>query len=66
MAGALGLRLGGPRVYGQVPIEDAYMGEGRLEATDADIHRALGLYRIACTVQGGALVLLALGVAAVV
>lgn len=65
MAGALGLRLGGPRVYGDVPVDDAFMGDGRAEATVADIRRALGLYRVACMVQGGALALLALVVAAI-
>ncbi len=65
MAGALGLRLGGPRIYGDVPVEDAFMGDGRADATVADIRRALGLYRIACMVQGGALALLALVVAAI-
>ncbi|CAK0777732.1 Cobalamin biosynthesis protein CobD [uncultured Gammaproteobacteria bacterium] len=45
MAGALGLRLAGPRIYGQTRIEDAWMGDGRAEATAADIGRALALYR---------------------
>jgi adenosylcobinamide-phosphate synthase len=51
MAGALGLKLAGPRVYGGVTVEDAYMGEGRREATPLDIRRALGLYRTACALQ---------------
>jgi adenosylcobinamide-phosphate synthase len=45
MAGALGLSLGGPRVYGGVIVEDATMGSGRWNATAADIRRALALYR---------------------
>jgi adenosylcobinamide-phosphate synthase len=45
MAGALGLALAGPRVYGGVRIEDASMGDGRREATTADIRSALKLYR---------------------
>jgi adenosylcobinamide-phosphate synthase len=45
MAGALGLSLAGPRVYGGVPIEDALMGDGRRDADAADIFRALALYR---------------------
>ncbi len=49
-AGALGLRLNGPKVYGDVPTSDAYMGNGRAEATEADILRALNLFRIACLV----------------
>jgi adenosylcobinamide-phosphate synthase len=45
MAGALGLALAGPRVYGGVKVEDAIMGDGRREATAADIRAALRLYR---------------------
>src|SRR3984957_18813958 len=47
MAGALGLSLAGPRVYGGVTIDDAMMGDGRRDATAADIRRALALYRYA-------------------
>jgi adenosylcobinamide-phosphate synthase len=45
MAGALGLALAGPRVYGGVPVDDAVMGDGRRGAGAADIVRALALYR---------------------
>jgi adenosylcobinamide-phosphate synthase len=45
MAGALGLSLAGPRVYGGVRVEDAFMGDGRREAVTKDIDRALTLYR---------------------
>jgi adenosylcobinamide-phosphate synthase len=45
MAGALGLALAGPRVYGGVRVEDAIMGDGRRAATAADIRAALRLYR---------------------
>ena len=48
MAGALGLRLAGPRVYGDVRVEDRWMGDGRAEADASDIDRALTLYRTAC------------------
>lgn len=48
MAGALGLRLAGPRVYGETRIEDHWMGDGRAEATAGDIRRALRIYRKAC------------------
>jgi adenosylcobinamide-phosphate synthase len=51
MAGALGLRLAGPRVYNAVRVEDGWMGSGRSEATAADIRRALLLYRLACALQ---------------
>jgi adenosylcobinamide-phosphate synthase len=50
MAGALGLRLAGPRVYGATRVDDAWMGDGRAEATPADIARALTLYRTACAI----------------
>jgi adenosylcobinamide-phosphate synthase len=47
MAGALGLSLAGPRVYGGVRVDDAMMGNGRREAKASDIRRALALYRYA-------------------
>lgn len=47
MAGALGLSLAGPRVYGGVRYDDATMGTGRRDADAADIARALALYRTA-------------------
>jgi adenosylcobinamide-phosphate synthase len=50
MAGALGLRLAGPRVYGEVRVEDGWMGDGRATATAEDIAAALLLYRLACGV----------------
>jgi adenosylcobinamide-phosphate synthase len=55
MAGALGLQLAGPRVYGDTLVDDAFMGNGRREATAADITRALRLYRTACVAQWTAL-----------
>ena len=51
MAGALGLKLAGPRVYGDTLVEDAFMGDGRREAKAADIRRALALYRRAAAIQ---------------
>jgi adenosylcobinamide-phosphate synthase len=51
MAGALGLRLAGPRVYGATRVEDAWMGNGRPAPTLADLDRALALYRRACALQ---------------
>ena len=48
MAGALGLRLNGPRMYGAQRVEDAWMGDGPADATAQDIARALTLYRTAC------------------
>ncbi|MBN9074543.1 MAG: cobalamin biosynthesis protein CobD [Rhizobiales bacterium] len=47
LAGALGLSIAGPRHYGGVLTTDAPMGDGRREATAADIRRALRLYWVA-------------------
>jgi adenosylcobinamide-phosphate synthase len=44
-AGALGLKLAGPRFYGGVRVADACMGDGRWEATATDIRAALALYQ---------------------
>ena len=51
MAGALGLKLSGPRAYGGSLTEDAWIGAGREQATPADIRRALKLYGTACALQ---------------
>jgi adenosylcobinamide-phosphate synthase len=59
MAGALGLALAGPRVYGGVGVEDAFMGDGRREANVADIRRALTLYRRADAILVALLAILA-------
>jgi adenosylcobinamide-phosphate synthase len=59
MAGALGLSLAGPRVYGGVPVSDASMGDGRRGANAADIRHALSLYRTADGILLGLLTLLA-------
>jgi len=48
MAGALGLALGGPRVEGQVVIQEVWIGHGRARAIPADIRRALALYAVGC------------------
>jgi adenosylcobinamide-phosphate synthase len=60
-AGALGLALAGPRVYGGVTVDDALMGNGRREATAADIRAALALYR-----RADALLIALLGVLALI
>jgi adenosylcobinamide-phosphate synthase len=51
MAGALGLKLAGPRVYRDTLVDDAFMGEGRREAGAADIRQALRLFTRACAIQ---------------
>ena len=62
MAGALGLKLAGPRVYGETLVDDAFMGRGRRDADAADIRQALRLYRRACAIEA---VTLAVAAAAV-
>jgi adenosylcobinamide-phosphate synthase len=59
-AGALGLALAGPRVYGGVGVDDALMGDGRRAATAADIRAALTLYRRADALLIGLVGVLAL------
>lgn len=49
LAGALGLRLGGPHVEDGVLVDGAFLGGGLAAATQADILRALTIYRIAVT-----------------
>jgi adenosylcobinamide-phosphate synthase len=51
IAGALGLRLGGRRIYDGVMVDDAFMGDGRRDANAGDIRRALSLYRRALILQ---------------
>jgi adenosylcobinamide-phosphate synthase len=51
MAGALGLQLAGPRVYGDELVVDAFMGDGRRAATAADIRKALRIFIAACVIQ---------------
>jgi adenosylcobinamide-phosphate synthase len=57
IAGCLDLRLAGPRRYAGTLIDDAWMGEGRPEATPADIRRALRLVRLATLITAGLLAL---------
>ncbi len=51
MAGALGIRLGGPRSYGGRSVADATMGDATAQADAGAIRRALHLYRIACVLN---------------
>lgn len=44
MAGAPGLRLGGPRAYAGETCEGAWLGDGRADAGPADIDRALKIF----------------------
>ena len=60
MAGALGLKLAGPRSYGGVTVLDAYMGDGRADASSGDIRRALTLAKTAWLVMFAAIAVCAL------
>ena len=48
MAGALDLRLAGPIAYDGVILAKPYIGDGRTDATAADLRAALAVYRRAC------------------
>jgi adenosylcobinamide-phosphate synthase len=61
IAGALGVQLGGPRIYGKLTVDDGWIGTGK-EASIGDIKRALTLYRGACAIQWLALLLMMLAV----
>ncbi|MFC3072560.1 adenosylcobinamide-phosphate synthase CbiB [Shinella pollutisoli] len=59
MAGALGVGLAGPRIYGGVRVDEPLMNaSGRSAATAGDIDNALAVFSAACAVLAG-LVLLA-------
>lgn len=55
MAGALDLALAGPRHYAEGLVVDPWVGDGTARAATSDVHRALGLYKLACLVLGGLL-----------
>jgi adenosylcobinamide-phosphate synthase len=51
MAGALGLKLAGPRAYHGTMLDSHWIGDGREMANAPDIRTALRQYRVACAVQ---------------
>jgi adenosylcobinamide-phosphate synthase len=51
VAGALGLRLAGPRAYDGAMVDDHWIGDGRETASARDIRLALRQYRVACVIQ---------------
>jgi adenosylcobinamide-phosphate synthase len=51
MAGALGVRLMGPRSYDGEVVDEAWIGDGRTDLKANDIRTALRLYRAACGAQ---------------
>ena len=59
MAGALGIKLGGPRVYADRLVEDATMGDGTAMVGAETIRRALLIFKVACGLQIAAFAILA-------
>ena len=60
MAGALGLRFGGPRSYEEGVVDLPWMGDGRERMSRADISAGLEIYDRALWIMLGALVVLAM------
>ena len=59
MAGALGIKLAGPRRYAEGMVDDPYLNADGRDATPADIHRALRMLAAACGIQFAIYVMLA-------
>ncbi len=66
MAGALGLALGGPRRYGDLHMDGAWMGDGRRDVGAVDIRAALMLYARANGILIGIVALIAVVIAIVI
>jgi adenosylcobinamide-phosphate synthase len=60
MAGALGIRLSGPRVYGDRVADEPWLNAGAPDPAPADLSRGLALYVRAMVLCGAGLVALAL------
>lgn len=60
MAGALGVRLSGPRIYGGKLSQELWLNGEAPDPSAADLNRALALYRRAMLVLAAGLALLAL------
>lgn len=60
MAGALGVRVSGPRIYGDRIADEPYVNAGHPDPTAADIGRGLSLYKRALAALAVLLLLLAL------
>lgn len=56
MAGALGLRLAGPRTYDGIVVQDHWMGSGTATANAGHIRNALKVYRLACLLQASLII----------
>ena len=59
MAGALGIRLSGPRVYADRVANEPWLNPGAPDPTPGDLARGLALYRRAMVALGALLLLLA-------
>ncbi len=59
MAGALGIRLSGPRIYADGVAQEPWVNGGAPDPTPADLTRGLDLYRRAMFTLGSGLLLLA-------
>lgn len=51
MAGALGIKLAGPRRYAEGLVDDPYLNANGRDASPADIRRALRMLAAACVIQ---------------
>jgi len=60
MAGALGLSLAGPRRYPGYVAEEQWIGDGRSQATAADIRSALRVMAVSCLLLLGLVLLVVL------
>lgn len=52
MAGALNIKLAGPRHYGRQLVTDPYIGSGQESPAPRHIHRALKIFVAACLLNG--------------
>lgn len=60
MAGALGVRLSGPRIYADRVADEPWLNSGARDPNPADIGRALTVYRRSLLLAGLLLGVLAL------
>jgi adenosylcobinamide-phosphate synthase len=60
MAGALGVRLSGPRIYQGRVAEEPWLNEGARDPRGEDIFSGLEIYRRTMLLLAGTLVILAL------
>ena len=64
MAGALGLALLGPRHYeGEAATDEAWLGDGRADATADDLRRTVWAFAVACALVAAITAAIAAGMA---